>query len=1279
MPRRPSRGPSPVYYGSHRPDLPPMPQGYQHHIAVEQARMLNRSLKGSVSSGSTNLRTDSDPPSSEIASPPTPKDGLSMEALIGPGRSQIYADLMTGEPMYYDGSEHFASEQFVESQGDHSPTGFVTRIKTIIEERGSAEPVSKDNGLRKAMIPKAISQSEVPDVIELPASPVPRRITRDLILEALEPASTTDVLKSTDPPSAFRRPDAAIVSQTVAKETGDVLSLANKPDDQRYSILSQTGSSVLDSSTLDFAVRYSIPMAASAGLSLEVTSNTGIVPATPTSLERSTEDGMSELLAGYQHTESKQDCELESQSEGTYNRSANPDEQIEKRSNHSQKASDEQSFKSCTDMPESASTSSEPVRDQDPKSVTPSSVKREQSVKDSDVHSFRTAKDAVTPDRVASMPPSRLPSSSLATSVPLYNRPVSETPLSGSPPVIIRKQQTLSLRESSLSTIASKFRAGSKPSVKQGSMSVSGSSSTLSATPQPPIVPPRESSSSKEAQRYQAVASFLIRQLPSRLNKSRKSVKEDLPKASDGSEDATRKHDVQVKEPSETDKSSDLPSNTVRTPEKALSKHSVLPDESDTASVVVVNRNRSRTPDSGAGVLVSQKSTGSPIPGIAEPSSVYSPQNSSLQSRVHSSPVGIASSPSCGRRDSQTTTHLVWPGKRTLNKHSFSASESHLPLPNIQENTTTDLRLSGYGYKYVGPAQHLPDVKEESHEDSSLNTSASNLKNASFRYPFGGPLGSRASVDDAVMISARSSSGSNHREALGSALGQSRGLPSMHFSQINLFEKLNEELGLRNSRSLEDVLHRPEQMVDTDLRRPASAIEVREKFCSIVANLEMLGRSRDSSPATDAMNLSMLSRAQFPQQLIAELEQLTIPSVGVLTQRISEMLPSLREYYKFGEPGEFVEEEAIMEHALEEIHDVAPTQKRSSARLRPVAGSPHMVVINDALYDELTSKEKQDVVRDGGDDSTGDHGAGEADLDAKEQAKNNTLTQPHHNHRVAQTRIPSPVYLRPRSQTVGAQDFRSSGESALSSRWSLRSFVSTPTATETRPWNSDKNYPWATATDPAIDISLPQPIAIRNSPRAGPSHLRNALSEAVTTSSLSSAQTATASPFGSAADSNSHARLHRFSTLGRSGDQPHAVGERYPTSALTPPTAIFRDHYTASDISDDDDFTTLRRSKIGLLKRFSSARYAATDPSTRITRSKINPHELASPESTKQPKTSTIEGDAIGTEASTAKRHTFRNAEGMRATDYHRERLLGHLKRLWRKGGSLIRKLSRRN
>jgi serine/arginine repetitive matrix protein 2 len=1282
MPRYPSRGPSPVYYQAPNGDVPPVPLLHQYyHPAVEQVRHLNRSIKGSVSSGSTNMRTDSDTPSSDMPQPQTPRDGMSMNVLATPQGNRIRRGTTTRDmkepvssgPMYYDYTEQFERDEFAESEPEPMPTGFVNNVKAAVEERShSVAP-------HKATTVSSVDQSEIPGVAELPASPVGRRITKELVRQLLESSSTiSDTAPSTisstvkDDTKNDHHSQEQTTTSPVEEELSRSSELPARTDEQRHSILSQTGSSVLNSSTLEFAARYSIPAITGTGTNIGTQPDSKSTSTSPGSPNKSTGDGMSELLAGYQHTDSKQEGVISPKPDTMHKTESSAANSFENNSSHIDRPSDEQSFKSCTDVPEPVSSvpaMSKPGKENAPaeKFVNEASPDTPLHAKDSDARSFQTCKDIITPGGANSMPQSGLPTPSLNTDTD-DKRAAASLPLSSPLPTLRKAAVT----NKSSSSIASRFRKSSKPSVKQGSASISGSSSTLSTPQQPLSVPPRESSVSSEAQRLNAVGSFLMRHVvPSRFSKGKKGPSDDEDKVVKSSMDTTTSQPLQQKEnSSEPVAISEKCPNVEEVPKGALARQSVQEERSNEQA-----EHDSPTQDLHVNLVripaLHYHSFSSPSTAFPETSSIYSPQDASLKSRAQSSSADIPLLPEHGRRDSHTTTHLSWAGRKPFGVLSTSASEPRLPLPSVQEDTTTNLRLSVY--KYNAPQRYLHDLKEDSHEDSSLNTSASNLKNSHFRFPHGSGFGIRTSVDGVIV----------RKESF---VDDALGLPALEFSQGNLFEKFKDALAdVRFSRSSGrphfEVTDAGEGSPQVSMLDRSDCLQAREPVH--VVNLE--SRVTESTQSTGLITFARLSR----EGLIEEIDRVSIPSITQLTQRVTEMLPSLSLLGQQGrtesrENGEFPEEEGIMEQAMEEIHHVhPPTQKRSSARLRPIRGSSALLIMDDDVYEEITSKEKGSGMS--GEQSVGtsefEIGGGEAGTRAKGKGKTITNTPTRQLAPVAELRAPSPAVLRADTRrTKSVQALRTSVESVLSFTGSPRSFISTPAATDTRPWNFDKNYPWATTTNPSVDISLPLPVAQKQSPRPGPSHLRNTLSDA-TTSTFTSVCTPIDSSTGNTSGSNANRQSHRLSIFGRSGDQAHVVGERYPTSALSPPTAIFRDHLSTCDTSDDEDYTASRKSnKLTLRKRFSSAARSNTlsHSTPRAARSKVNPTELASPASIHEDCSSTLQDRAGEARVFTSNRHTFRDAEGMRISAYHRHRIVDSIKRWWHKGGELIRTISRR-
>lgn len=1148
--RGPSRGPSPAYPVPYGDNVPPLPSLQQHyHPALEHTRMMNNnSVMGSASGSSINMRTDSDTPSSDLPQPPTPRDGMPIGQPYSRTKfaatTRVQRNEVSSEPFYYDGSEQFESDNFTNPGSDQISTGYVYPSKKHVASMTPPRTKGKSS-IRTLPESKPVHMDHA---AELPASPVPRRITRTLVKSVLEPFSTTDRIGLSDSASITNGNDSAdhreqdqitAFPARVDSKTSATIPIGH--DKSRRSVSSQVETSFLESSTVDLARDTFLPALTGTALVNDVADATKPAEVSTGSPEKSTDDGMSEFIGNYQHTDSKRQADVDTDADVVHESDVVAEESPIPKTGHAKTSSDDQSFKSCTDVLEHVAPIPIEEKAEEEEKRLGNNVDGQVSAKSSEVQSSGVCKDASAPSRQSLQAPSGMPPATLANLEPQAKTPASDVASSSPLRALYRKA------DSGLSHAAHRLRGGSKASVREGTVSNSGSSSTLNTARQP-IVPPRESSASQEARRSNAVSGFLMR-----FKRAKSTVASDAvnPSISHGREISGPQFvGKNLLEPGRMEQQRQallqMTGTVVDAPglssEKPSEKHESTQSLDMGTSSGALRVGLTKIPD------YHQRALSSPFVGLPVASSVYSPQDISQKLRTHSSPVGLPLSPESSCRDSQSTTHLSWIGRRPFGNASASASEPHLPLPSVQEDTTTALRYSGYNRFSYAPQRYLPDLKEESHEDSSLNTSASNLKGSHFRFPFGGGLGMRTSVDDVVFLSRRSSTRSHRR----SAAWEAHGLPCMEFSQANLYEKFKDALGdVRFSRSLDlpDVERGSPQ-------RSVSAGNVLQGTIELVGSGEAFGVSREATQTAAVIDFAKLRRS-YPPELMAEIDRLSIPSVTQLTQRCAELLPSLSlgEYYKQQDHGalaEFPEEEELMEHALESIHEVhpPPSQKRSSARLRPVRGASALMVVDDDVFEELTSKERGGPSAGVGEvERCGRHVGGVA---TRAPGQNNDLshTPTRTLSPIAELQPPSPVVLRPRSNTAGALLLHSSAESTLSSRRSLRSPASTPTATVTRPWNFDEFYPWASTTHPAVDITLPPSAAAKSSPRPGPSHLRNTLSEA-STSTFTSARTTTASRIGNATGYNTHRQSNRLSLFGRSGDQAHAVGERYPTSGKT--------------------------------------------------------------------------------------------------------------------------------
>ncbi|KAF2501419.1 hypothetical protein BU16DRAFT_198870 [Lophium mytilinum] len=1239
-------------------------------LFIEQVRRVRTPALGSNSSRSTNPHTDSEAPSSDSPSsfPPTPKDGSSMEVLLSPTSTSVLVNQLQESvkaetsrgPLYYDYSEQFDRDALCEPEPEAIPMGFVHRIKTILEERGANETTLPQSNLEAQKAQKSV-EPPVLELVELPASPVARRITRHMVLAALEPGSTTDDM-TTLPAVAKPLNRASIHGGEELDESCTVTvdpPVSLIPDQEKSpSVISESSSRKSEASapnsTIDFALLYS-----------KMDED-----------EELTQQGDAENVP-------KDDIE------------GRADKRPSIKTGHSSKFSDAKSFKSC--------------KESDAKSS-----------KESDGKSFKTAKDTVTPDRGTSSVPvmgskpfekssSRLSlrpgsasvlASSVVDNVPQLPSVIPHRESSSSkeaqrsqavadflmrlsrPRMFSRhsakddfsekktskvdgssKDKTSEKRASRVASLVEEEKAESRRSVKIESITEEESSEKKPAGVESTL---RNSASENRRSRSHSLSRDHITERRVSRVESFQNVHTHLKKSTGGqsmlSIDSFKKHHTRLKSLAK----GELAHRESVGEERATSLEMQISELEDIPAPTFSAREH-RTPFDSPSVYV----TDAPTPTFSE-----GPQHLSAR---YSAPHDNA------YRDSNTTTHLVWNARKTQFPIPIEALNANVGHRRSEDDSTTDLRLSAFRY----PAAYLPDVKEDLHEDSSVNTSASNMKSAALRHPLGRLPSMRASMDECRVL--KHPSINSFRKG---ALARTRNLPSLNFSQMDLFAKLNEALdtGAGASKSM-DYAEEYRELFLSPLGESNSSGEIREKYKSLFGGLDEYLKSADIQPDTPIFDFvaSHQSNLVFEtshqplsnEEFIAEIDNLTIPTLGGLTQRLSEFLPSFKRYYQGDDQGSNTEN-PVFEHALEQLSevglDVPPLNTvRSSARLRPMPGHQQLLVMEDGLYEKLAAKEAPK----------------EEPVEAEEQARSSSESirskaSSHRNSKtpLAELEAPMPLLLRTRSLSLGGfDDFRASFESTLRRR-SLRSLVSSPT--ETRPWNLDKNYPWAD-TIPPIDISLPSPTPARDAARPGPSRLRRmsgSSDETHTDSEAEELPAASAVEDTTCEDPFRHARkFSKQSVVGsisrriglfdnngyptgpdslRNDDRSVDPGDRYPTTGLTPPSAFNVDEVN-SFFSDDSS----HRNHVGIFrKRLTHLR--SKRPLATRSHSAVGTRSL--PDADVGPS-----GSQSGSDSEESSLHTFDGTVGMSKIEFRARKVVERIKTMWFKSGDLFRNLSVRS
>jgi len=600
------------------------------------------------------------------------------------------------------------------------------------------------------------------------------------------------------------------------------------------------------------------------------------------------------------------------------------------------------------------------------------------------------------------------------------------------------------------------------------------------------------------------------------------------------------------------------------------------------------------------------------------------------------------------RNSQSTTARLIWASQQPSNYASsaisFSSQVTTLKDSPPQENTTTDLRFSA-----LRPGNnHLPDVKEEpSDERDSVTDTRANT----FKFPLpGGAAGNREPLDT-IRLSRELRKAVASRPA---TLADMRAIPSFNFSHMNLFSKLNEAFASRSSRSLE----LPTDFRDIDIiapmpSRPASSIAMRDKYKSLFASLEEMEKSADPKLRDETVVVDMHPsvRPMTPEDIINEVNRLSVPSVQGLTQRLSELLPSFKRFYD----DENIMEDQTVESTINDIRDLG----------RRVV-SPRVEELPDSLA--------------------------EHDGDSSDESNKAGKTGKRDKTPVAELEAPCPAHIRvtgPDNENIDIEQ-----EVPNFSRPQLKPRLSGASSPSSRPWNVDDSYPWNESM-PSIDICLP-PVSARREAERKPSRLRLRMSDTSSTAEEGAVPAKDSSPntdedhTGTSNDTFSKRRrsilgsisrkigLHGSSHIDSSGfpTGPHILidgsddravdpGDRYPTTGLSPPSA-FNLEEVRSFFSDDSSQHegdgrggTFRKRLTHLRSRVQPLRaYSAMDRRSIENDGSGELHRELSPGG----------GSLQG----------FEGSAGMPKMEFRVRKLMDRVKVLWFKSGELIRSMSGR-
>ncbi|CAK4001521.1 Hypothetical predicted protein [Lecanosticta acicola] len=681
-----------------------------------------------------------------------------------------------------------------------------------------------------------------------------------------------------------------------------------------------------------------------------------------------------------------------------------------------------------------------------------------------------------------------------------------------------------------------------------------------------------------------------------------------------------------------------------------------------------------------------------------------------------------------------------------------SSPRDDIDFSRISRDSTIDTRFTGgsnlNGINNRFGSTHLPGLKEESIEDMSISDHK--------RVPGGSngdqfPLPARIAAVKAMQErrlqeSADKAKARRQARQHNRPLADTRDLPSLNFSRTDLIDRLNEALEVRSATSMDIVRRRDFTGIHCPSpQRPLSTEPLRERYTSFFSKPEEFTflddqpdsedeEDDESEPEPEHNNEKALvptlqiqeqteiegvepeKRPLSPEDFLnvaSQVQRLSIPNVNGLSDRLSELIPGLRN---------------LSNLQLDNIF--ANASSRESLRRSLEAARPDTLMTNRTSAGFRTLAERaEEIVKNGTHDSVAAHGlalnkdlpplpesasvdkiSGNSSPEGKQAYLSGSVSAPvdlgkgpsHPASALLRTKVPTTEaevqQLLPKEMNPITRNAR---KSMIASQHT------------SRPWNQDENYPWTSKIE--IDLSVPSPAHTRNS--LASEVLRERRTKSLDLNqSTEPTDTTKDVDIGSLIDTRlersasvtteqatgitpQHARkISKRSIIGSitrkfglstkttadedtttkslpsrsplparaSTQQSHKPGDRYPTSALTPPAGFNLDEVRSffSDNSSERDRTASFRKRLTHFKGKGKAVARSSEPVRGTSLDDTN---------TAYDGASLVDA-RVG---ANSRAHTY-DGVGMSKTEFHIKRFGEKLRHLFARGGELIRSLSAR-
>ena len=440
------------------------------------------------------------------------------------------------------------------------------------------------------------------------------------------------------------------------------------------------------------------------------------------------------------------------------------------------------------------------------------------------------------------------------------------------------------------------------------------------------------------------------------------------------------------------------------------------------------------------------------------------------------------------------------------------------PLQDSVENSrasrdsTTDLRFSGINaINNRFGSTHLPGLKEESVEDMSISDKH---KSDMSQFPLPARIAAVKAMQERRLHESAEKAKARRAARHGNRpLAETRDLPSLNFSRMDLIDKLNEALEVRSSKSMEIIRRREfSGIYCPSPQRPQSTEPLRERYISFFSKPEdfstFFDDPKDSDeedeteteevgvptsdngvpvvevqPNTEVDIEEAVSRPLSPEDFLTvatQVNRLSIPSVSGLSDRLSELLPNLHDLQLDNVLASFSEISDDLRRLGDGIRPDTVLSTRTSAGFRTLAERAEEIV-NNGTHDSIvpmvkllgTNKELPALPE----SMSADKVSAVASIDGKQSYLSGSVSAPSD---LGKEPARPPSALTRHKSPISEQEVQSLLPPEMNpiARDQKRAMIIS--SASSRPWNQDENYPWA-GTKVDVDLTVPSQAHTRDS------------------------------------------------------------------------------------------------------------------------------------------------------------------------------------------------------